>query len=156
YNTADARWRGPARSSGWLESPLGWPLKASAAAPVNLGLSRLPGSGPEIAACAREWQGASILLEGRDATKQNVRRALETRPAGGRWLRRDGPRPTMSAFFSGDFTVASGAPKRVTPPSRCRRRRSRRSRRATGARSRASGLLTLPLETIRTKECRQA
>ena len=81
YNTADARWRGPARTEGWLASPLNWTWKASAAAPPSLGLSRLPGSGPEIAACTREWQGGSILLEGRDATKPNIRRALEARPA---------------------------------------------------------------------------
>jgi len=80
YNTADARWRGPARPEGWLASPA-WTWKASAAAPLNLGLSRLPGSGPEIAACTREWQGGSIRLEGPDATKPNVRQALEARPA---------------------------------------------------------------------------
>jgi len=83
YNTADARWRRPmeGHSAGWLESLLGWPPKASAAAPANLGLSRLPGSGPELAACAREWKSASILLQGPDATKENVRRALEARPS---------------------------------------------------------------------------
>jgi CHAT domain-containing protein len=83
YNTADGRWRGPVRdtSAGWLESFWGWNWKASAAAPANLGLSRLPGSGPEMAACAREWKSSSILLRGRNATKENVRRALETRPS---------------------------------------------------------------------------
>jgi CHAT domain-containing protein len=79
YNRADARWRG--RTSGWLESLSGWPRKTHAAAPAALGLSRLPGSGPEIAACAREWETAPILLQGRDATKENVRRAVEAHPA---------------------------------------------------------------------------
>jgi len=83
YNTADTRWRGRirARDTGWLESRLAWPWSVSAAAPRTLGLSRLPASGPEIAACAREWRGASVLLTGSGATAANVRRALETGPA---------------------------------------------------------------------------
>ena len=67
-------------SAGWLESLWGFP-QASAAAPANLGLSRLPGSRPEVAACAREWNGDSILLQGPDATKEKVRRAVEARPS---------------------------------------------------------------------------
>jgi CHAT domain-containing protein len=34
-----------------------------------------------VTACAREWNGASVLLQGQEATKENVRRALGTRPS---------------------------------------------------------------------------
>ena len=83
YNTADARWPGrvrdePRRWLGWRPS---WSWKPNAAAPDTLGLSRLPGSGTEIEACAREWDSASILLKGQEATKQNVRRLLAGGPA---------------------------------------------------------------------------
>jgi CHAT domain-containing protein len=83
YNRADERWKGSPGEDrkGWLKSALSWPWKANAAAPASLGLSRLPGTGAEIAACAREWKGAPVLLMGRDATRENVRRALGTRPA---------------------------------------------------------------------------
>ena len=82
YNTADMRWRGriSEETGSWLSRQLGWPWKASAAAPATLGLSRLSGSGREIEACAREWD-KSVLFEGRDATTQNVRRAMAGRPA---------------------------------------------------------------------------
>ena len=80
YNAADSRIRQPAR--GWFASLLGWPWRASAAAaPATLGLSRLAGSGEEIEACAREWQGGSTLLEGGDATRENVLRVMATRPS---------------------------------------------------------------------------
>ena len=80
YNTADERWRGGRHeASAWSLFGLSW--RASAAAPEPLGLSRLPGSGPEVESCAREWSGRSILLEGREATKANVRRALAAKPA---------------------------------------------------------------------------
>jgi CHAT domain-containing protein len=86
YNTADARWPGRVReetrrlsSHKWWQPSWSW--KTSAAAPDTLGLSRLPGSGTEIEACAREWDRPSILLKGQGATKQNVRRSLATGPA---------------------------------------------------------------------------
>ncbi len=83
YNTADVRWHGRAsEETRWsLWQQLGWPWKASAAAPVNLGLNRLSGSGTEIEACAREWDNKAVLFKGRDATMQNVRRAVAARPA---------------------------------------------------------------------------
>jgi CHAT domain-containing protein/tetratricopeptide (TPR) repeat protein len=83
YNAADSRWPGRSgeRAAGWLASRLGWPWRASAAAPSTLGLSRLVGSGPEIEACAQQWRGGSVLLSGRDVTRENVRRVMETRPA---------------------------------------------------------------------------
>ena len=81
YNMADARWRGPAPEPPGLLRQAGWPWKASAAAPAELSLGRLAGSGAEIESCAREWGGRSQLFEGRDATKENVRRALAGRPA---------------------------------------------------------------------------
>jgi CHAT domain-containing protein len=83
YNTADVRWHGRgSEETRWsLWQQLGWPWKASAAAPVNLGLNRLSGSGTEIEACAREWDNKAVLFKGRDATMQNVRRAVAARPA---------------------------------------------------------------------------
>jgi CHAT domain-containing protein/tetratricopeptide (TPR) repeat protein len=78
YNVADARWQG---QTGARPLQFGWLWKASSAAPAAPGLSRLAGSGAEIEACAREWTGGSALLEGMNATKENVRRALAARPA---------------------------------------------------------------------------
>jgi Uncharacterized protein conserved in bacteria len=81
YNTADARWPGQAGAGSWLRLMPGWPWEVNAAAGVTLGLSRLSGSGPEIEECAREWNNTTLLFEGRDATRQNVRRAVAARPA---------------------------------------------------------------------------
>jgi CHAT domain-containing protein len=83
YNIADTRWPGKlqAQPEPLLWSRLGWPWTASAAAPTTLGLSRLPGSGPEIDACARAWGGESVLLKGRDATKGNLRGSLAAGPS---------------------------------------------------------------------------
>jgi CHAT domain-containing protein len=83
YNTADARWRGAeqdrfgARFLRWA----GWSSRVNAASPTALSLSRLPGSGPEIESCAREWGGPAALLQGREATKENLQRALVGRPS---------------------------------------------------------------------------
>jgi CHAT domain-containing protein/TolA-binding protein len=81
YNAADNRWRGETRESqgGWLQ--FRWSWRASAAGPPTLGLSRLPGANAEIDACAREWRGKSILLKGRDVTRENVRRMARGGPA---------------------------------------------------------------------------
>jgi len=65
YNAADTRWR----------SRTEWPWRPRA--PATLGLSRLAGSGPEIESCAREWPGGSVLLEGGEVTRTNVRRVAE-------------------------------------------------------------------------------
>ena len=81
YNMADARWPGQIRAGSLLRLLPGWPWEVHAAAPVALGLSRLSGSGPEIEDCAREWNNTTLLFEGRDATRQNVRRAVAARPA---------------------------------------------------------------------------
>jgi len=81
YNKADARWRGQVRAASLLWLLPGWPWEVHAAAPVALGLSRLSGSGPEIKDCAREWNNTAFLFEGREATSQNVRRAVAARPA---------------------------------------------------------------------------
>jgi CHAT domain-containing protein len=83
YNTADVRWHGriSEETGSWLSRQLGWAWKVNAAAPTTLGLSRLSGSGAEIEACAREWDNQSVLFKGRDATMQNVRRAVAARPA---------------------------------------------------------------------------
>ena len=78
YNTADSRWRAGTREppGSWLQIQ-----RASAATKQTLGLSRLPGANAEIEACAREWRNESILLKGRDVTRENVRRVARTRPA---------------------------------------------------------------------------
>jgi CHAT domain-containing protein len=82
YNMADARWPGRiGAGSSLLRLLPGWPWEVNAAAPVTLGLSRLSGSGPEIEDCAREWNSTTLLFEGRDATRQNVRRAVAAKPA---------------------------------------------------------------------------
>jgi CHAT domain-containing protein/tetratricopeptide (TPR) repeat protein len=83
YNTADVRWQGRIneQAPSWLIQKLGWSWKVNAAAPLTLGLSRLSGSGTEIDACAREWDSQPVLLKGRDATTQNIRRAVAARPA---------------------------------------------------------------------------
>jgi CHAT domain-containing protein len=78
YNVADPRWQGQTRVR---QRQFGWLLNVSGEAPAAPGLGRLAGSGAEIEACAREWTGGSALLEGGDATKENVRRALAAKPA---------------------------------------------------------------------------
>ena len=80
YNVADARAM-QRRNNGWLASGLNWPWQAIGAPRVTLGLSRLPGSGQEVEACAREWRGGSIVLKGLDVSKENVRRLVEARPS---------------------------------------------------------------------------
>jgi CHAT domain-containing protein len=47
----------------------------------ELALPRLPGSGAEIETCARAWRARSILLRGRDATREKLAEALLERPA---------------------------------------------------------------------------
>jgi CHAT domain-containing protein len=53
----------------------------SSAAGGGLILPRLVGSGSELAACARSWNGESILLEGADASRQKVLEQLRRNPA---------------------------------------------------------------------------
>jgi CHAT domain-containing protein len=81
YNTADARWKNSEGPAQQFLRQVGWPWKAGAAAQPPLALGRLAGSGLEIEACARQWRGAKQLFEGRDATRENIRRALAERPA---------------------------------------------------------------------------
>jgi CHAT domain-containing protein len=83
YNTADVRWHGriSEETGSWLSRQLGWPWTARAAGQTTLGLSRLSGSGAEIEACAREWDNQAVVFKGREATMQNVRRAVAARPA---------------------------------------------------------------------------
>lgn len=64
YNTADARARRP--------------HPASAAA---LALPRLVGSGAEVEACSRAWNGPSVLLRGGDASPQKLLEQLRRHPA---------------------------------------------------------------------------
>jgi tetratricopeptide (TPR) repeat protein len=47
----------------------------------ELALPRLPASGSEVETCARAWRGTSILLRGRDATREKLVKALLNRPA---------------------------------------------------------------------------
>ncbi len=81
YNAADARWREPADQTGVRPWQSGLLWHVSAAAATRPGLSRLAGSGAEIEACARDWTGGSVVLEGEDATRQNIWHALAAKPA---------------------------------------------------------------------------
>jgi CHAT domain-containing protein/tetratricopeptide (TPR) repeat protein len=63
YNRADERATGLPRAAAALTLP------------------RLAGSSAEIAACARAWNGPSLLLQGRAASAQNISASLERRPA---------------------------------------------------------------------------
>ena len=65
YNSADPRWNGRGRQK------------------VQLQLARLPGSGPEVEGCARQWSvgGPAILLTGQQATRQAVQTAVRRKPA---------------------------------------------------------------------------
>ena len=62
YNGADARDRGDHRA-------------------LRRALPRLPGTAPELAACAREWGSKAQLLTGEHATAQEVEAALSSNPA---------------------------------------------------------------------------
>jgi CHAT domain-containing protein/tetratricopeptide (TPR) repeat protein len=81
---------GPARRLSPLFVGLGDPIYSRAdqrlaavsrPEPEELALPRLPGSGAEIETCARAWRGRSILLRGRDATREKLAEALVQRPA---------------------------------------------------------------------------
>jgi CHAT domain-containing protein len=64
YNRADARaTRAPYRSSSVLVLP------------------RLVGSGAEVEACARAWDGQSVLLRGKDASRDKLAEQLRQNPA---------------------------------------------------------------------------
>jgi len=75
YNTADTRWLDGTRPWSWARP---WIASPPVEGPF---LSRLPASALEIEGCAREWGAGSALLEGRDATRENVRQALAEKPA---------------------------------------------------------------------------
>ena len=82
YNVADVRWEGHARrasAGGWLSFPAG--LRAEPPK-LELQLPRLPGSGREIRACAKQWgTTAAVLLEGPGASAEAVRQAFAERPS---------------------------------------------------------------------------
>jgi CHAT domain-containing protein len=64
YNRADSRW-----------TPTAHPRTES------LSLPRLVGSGAEVEACARAWQGPSVLLRGDEASREKLIEQLQRRPA---------------------------------------------------------------------------
>jgi CHAT domain-containing protein len=69
YNTADSRWTSTHRQTS---------REARDASPE---LARLPGSGKELIACAREWHGSTtVLLTGLDATRTALEDGLTMRP----------------------------------------------------------------------------
>ena len=77
YNAADPRWTARTPRRAW---PLG--LLSAAAPAAGPLLPRLPGSRREIELCAAAWNAPRpVLLDGRDASRDRVRAALETRPA---------------------------------------------------------------------------
>ena len=84
--------------SGETRAPRFWPLfvglgdaiysradqRLSGVSPTGseeLALPRLPGSAAEIETCARAWRGRSVLLRGRDATREKLFEALLQGPA---------------------------------------------------------------------------
>lgn len=70
YNTADSRWTSTHRQTS---------AAARAASPE---LARLPGSGKELIACAREWHGStSVLFTGLGATCTALEGGLAMRPS---------------------------------------------------------------------------
>jgi tetratricopeptide (TPR) repeat protein len=79
---------GPAPRLSPLFVGLGDPIysQADERAPVSqtesqeLALPWLPGSAAEIETCSRAWRGRSILLQGRDATREKLVEALLQRP----------------------------------------------------------------------------
>lgn len=84
YNTADPRWR-QRRFAGGAGSFFGLitAFAAGSAPAGDLQLARLAGSAREVADCAAAWQAPRlpIFLEGAAASRERLRRALETRPA---------------------------------------------------------------------------
>ena len=89
YNTADPR---KAKALVGFQRRLAWPLRLIAAThseawpnsgPNSPGLilPRLVGSGSELDACSRSWNGESILLKGADASRRNLVDQLRRNPA---------------------------------------------------------------------------
>src|SRR5213078_2906584 len=78
YNGADPRMRrrNDSAAFSFLQR-----LTAASAAGVFPALPRLPGSGTELDACARVWQGPSTLLKGVDATRARLSAELAQHPA---------------------------------------------------------------------------
>ena len=76
YNLADPRRHSPETRRS---SPLG--LFAKAPSPAGFALPRLAASGPELAACARAWNGESVLLQGVEATRARLGAELRRSPA---------------------------------------------------------------------------
>lgn len=80
YNTADPRWKsaGDHFASGFGHL---LPRLRAADSLSRLELTRLPGSGREIRACAAAWQTRALLLEGEQARWEVLQQALAQRPA---------------------------------------------------------------------------
>jgi len=81
YNTADPRKtaRLPISHAG-----LSWSLRLTGGPQGDargLSLPRLVGSGSELDACSRSWNGESILLKGADASRRNLADQLRRNPA---------------------------------------------------------------------------
>ena len=76
YNTADPRLAGDGSRQPWFRRLLG-----TASAGGLLMLPRLVGSGAELEACARAWNGERTLLKGRDATRGRLEEQLRRNPA---------------------------------------------------------------------------
>jgi len=79
YNTADPRRQAPhSARPGSLFNLFAADRPGVGAAPV---LPRLVASAPELAACARAWQGGYMLLEGADASRRRLAEELRRNPA---------------------------------------------------------------------------
>jgi len=80
YNQADERQVQPrtGRTPGTAFALFG---ASKAEAPAALALPRLVGTGAELTACARAWQGDAIVLTGLAATREGLLAQLPRRPA---------------------------------------------------------------------------
>jgi CHAT domain-containing protein len=80
YNRADPRLPSPSQVEGGPTTR--WALFAAARPrETSWALPRLVGSGAEIERCGRMWGGEALLLRGREATGENVRKMLDRNPA---------------------------------------------------------------------------
>lgn len=79
YNQADERQAQPRTGRSRISALT--LFRASAAAPASLALPRLVGSGAELTACSRAWQGDSVVLTGSAATREGLLAQLPRRPA---------------------------------------------------------------------------
>ncbi len=102
YNQADERHVQP-RTSGTRTLVFSLFGASIVEAQADLELPRLVGTGAELMACARAWQGDAIVLTGKDATREGLLAELPRRPAVLHFAAH-----FLQAADSGDGTIALG------------------------------------------------